>query len=108
MPFGMLFQSKNVPFPRSTVNKHFAINVILTELKKPGCNTFHSYKADIDITKVSVQNPLKYFITEISEKKDLVVLFLYHAIQNQCTLKVTKSKTRYLFIIFFVIKNFMT
>ena len=98
MLFDKLFQDKNDAFLRNT-NKHRAINVILTELKKPGCNAFHSYDdADIDITKLSVQNSLKCLITEISESKDLLVLFpsvMQIIIQNHCTLKVTKSKTRY-------------
>ena len=38
--------------------KHCVINVLLVQLKKPGCNAFHSYDdADIDITKLSVQIP---------------------------------------------------
>ena len=53
MLFDMLFQRKNDAFPRNTANTHRAINVILTELKKPGCNALHlSDGADIDITKV--------------------------------------------------------
>ena len=39
----MLFQDKNDAFLRTTVIKHRVINVILTKLKKPGCNTFHLY-----------------------------------------------------------------
>ena len=70
---------KKDAFPRSTVNKHFAINFILTEPKKTGCNAFHSYDVDIDIAKLSVQSPLKYIVTEISENNDLPALFLYHA-----------------------------
>ena len=36
----------------NTASKHRVINVILVEIKKPGCNVFHSYyDADIDITK---------------------------------------------------------
>ena len=43
---------------KNTVNRHFIINVILTELKKLGCDTFHSYDVDVDITNLSVQSPL--------------------------------------------------
>ena len=43
------FKAKNDAFLRNTANEHSVI-VILTELKKPGCNTFHLYDgADIDI-----------------------------------------------------------
>ena len=50
MPFGMLFQGEKDAFLRNTVNKYCEINAILTECKKPGCNTFHSCDdADIDI-----------------------------------------------------------
>ena len=53
MLFDMLFQGKNDAFLNKTDNRHRVINVILTELKKPGCNAFHLYdSADIDITKV--------------------------------------------------------
>ena len=70
----MLFQDKNDTFLRNTANKHHAINVIPTELEKPGCKAFHLYDdADIDITKLSVQISLKCLITEISENKDLLV-----------------------------------
>ena len=56
----MLFQDKNDGFLRNIVNKHCVISVILTELKKPGCNTFHlNDDPDIGITKLSVQNSLK-------------------------------------------------
>ena len=49
----MLFQGKSDAFQRNTANTHRAINIILTELKKPGCSAFHlSDGADIDITKV--------------------------------------------------------
>ena len=41
----MLFERKKDAFL-------FVINIILTELRKPRCNAFHSYDdADIDITK---------------------------------------------------------
>ena len=78
MPFEMLFQGKKDAFLRNTVNKHSAINAILTKLKKPGCLSFHSYDdADIDMTTLPVQSSLKCLITEISKKKDLLVLSLY-------------------------------
>ena len=69
----MLFQHKNDVFLRNAANKHRAINIILTELEKPGCKAFYLYDdADIDITKLSVQSSLKCLITEISENKDLL------------------------------------
>ena len=72
MLFDMLFQYKNDALLSNTANKYRAINVILTELEKPGCKTFHLYDdADIDISKSSVQSSLKCLITEISENKDL-------------------------------------
>ena len=86
------FSRKKDTFLKNNVNKHFVINVILTELKKPGCNTFHSYDVDIDITKLSVQSPLKYLVIEISENKDLVVLFLYHADHNSKSLYFKGNK----------------
>ena len=53
MLFDRLFQGKNDAFLRNTANKHRVINVMLTELKKPGRNAFPLYDvADIDITKV--------------------------------------------------------
>ena len=74
MLFDMLFPDKNNAFLRNTANKHRAINVILTELEKPGCKAFHLYDdAHIDIAKVSVQSSLKCLITEIGENKDLLV-----------------------------------
>ena len=73
MLFDMLFQDKNDPFLRNVANKHCTINVILTELEKPGCRALHLYDdADIDISKLSVQRFLKCLITEISENKDLL------------------------------------
>ena len=78
MPFEMLFQGIKDTFRKYTVNKHCLVNAILTELKKPGCNSFHSYDdADIDMTKLPVRSSLKCLITEISENKDLTVLLLY-------------------------------
>ena len=60
--------------------------------------SFYSYDdADIDIAKLSVQSSLKYFINEISENKDCVIV--QTIVQNNCTLKVTKSK------IFFIMKK---
>ena len=83
MPFGMLFQGKKDAFLRNTVNKYRVINVMLTELKKPECNAFHSYDdADIDITKLSVQSSLKYLVREINENKDLLVSLFYYADHN--------------------------
>ena len=74
----MLFQGNNVAFLRNTANQHRVFNVILTELKKPGCNTFCLYDdAGIDITKLIVQS--FSLITKISENKDLLVLLLYYA-----------------------------
>ena len=79
----MLFKGKKDAFLRNTANKHRLINVILTELKKPGCNAFHLYDdAEFDITKLSVQSSLKCLITEISKTKDLLVLLWYHADHN--------------------------
>ena len=78
----------------------------MTERKKPGCGTFHSYDvADIDVTKLSVQSSLKCLITEISDSeiseiKDLLVLLLHHADKHHYTLKVAKSKIRYQLIQF--------
>ena len=52
MPFYIQFQRKKDAFLRNTVNKHRVINFILTDLKKPECNAYHSYDdADIDINK---------------------------------------------------------
>ena len=66
----MLFQSKNDAFLRNTSNKHLVINVILTELKKAGCNALHLYDdADTDITKLNVQSSLKCLITDSSETR---------------------------------------
>ena len=77
MPFDMLFQGKKNSFWRNTVNKYRMINVALTELMKPGCNTFHSYDdAAIGTTELSVPKSLKCIITKISENKDLLVLLL--------------------------------
>ena len=65
------FKTKKDAFLR---NKHRAINVILTELEKPGSKAFHLYDdVDTDITELSVQSSLKCLITEISENKDLLV-----------------------------------
>ena len=56
----MLFQGRKDAFLKNTVNKHRVINVILAELKKSECDAFHSYDdADIDVTKLSVQNFLE-------------------------------------------------
>ena len=77
MPFEMLFQGIKDTFRRYTANKHCLINAIVTELKKPGCNSFHSYDIVIDMTKLPVPSSLKCLITEISENKDLTVLLLY-------------------------------
>ena len=71
----MLSQGIKDTFWRYTVNKHCLINAILTELKKPGCHSFHSYDdADIDMAKLPVPSSLKCLITEISKNKDLTVL----------------------------------
>ena len=78
----MPFQGKKDAFQRNFVNKHSKHCAMLTELKKPGCNAFHSYDAGIVITMLSVQSSLKRFITEISENKDLLLLLLYHADHN--------------------------
>ena len=43
----MPFQGKNDALLRDTGNKYLVINVILVELKKPGCNAHHLYDADI-------------------------------------------------------------
>ena len=52
-----LFQDKKDALLSSTANKHCAINVILIELEKPGCKTFHLHDdANIDISKLSVQS----------------------------------------------------
>ena len=60
----MLFQGKNDGFLRNIANKHLVISVILTELKKPGCNAVHLYDdPDIGITKLSIQNSLKCLIS---------------------------------------------
>ena len=76
-----------------TVNKHCVINVILTEFKKPECNAFHSYDdVDIDIIELRVQSSLKYLITEISDNKDLLVLFLYHVDHNSKSLYFKNNK----------------
>ena len=43
---------KKDAFLKNVTNKHCVINVILTDLKKPECNAYHSYDdADIDINK---------------------------------------------------------
>ena len=58
----MLFQGKNDAFIRNTANKHRVINIILTELKKPGFNAFHLHNgADTDITKVKCSKFLEMF-----------------------------------------------
>ena len=93
----MLDQGNNDAFLRNPVTKHCVVNVVLTELKKPGCNAFHSYDdADIDITKLSVQSSLKCLITKISEKRIYLCYccIMQNIIQKYFTLKVTKSKTR--------------
>ena len=62
MLFDMLFQGKNDVFQRNIDNKHRVINVILTELKKQGCNAFHLYdEADTDINKVKCSKFLEVF-----------------------------------------------
>ena len=94
----MLFQGKNDVFLRNIANKHHVINVVLTELKKPGCNAFHLYDdAGIDITKFSVQNSLACLISKISEKRNLLryCWIMQTLILNHWTLKVTKRKSRY-------------
>ena len=47
--------------------------------------------------KLSVESSWKCFIIKISDNKDLLMLLLYHVDHNSnhCTLKATKSKTRY-------------
>ena len=57
---------------------------MLTELKKPECNVFHSNDyAETDITNVSIQSFLKCLITEISEnEEDLLMLLLDNADHN--------------------------
>ena len=56
----MLFQRKQNAFLRNTANKHRVTHVTLTELMKPGCNSFHLYdNAAIGTTKLSVQSSLK-------------------------------------------------
>ena len=93
MLFDMLFQGKNDAFLRNIANKHRVINVILTELKKPGCNAFHLHDgADTYINKVKYSKSLKYFITEISENKDLLMLLLYHADHNSKPLYFKSNK----------------
>ena len=83
MLFDILFQGNNDAYIRNTGSKQRVINFILTELKKLGCNTFHLYDdPDIDIRKLSVQSSLKYLVTAISENKDLLRLFLFHADHN--------------------------
>ena len=59
----MLFQGKEDAFLWNTANKHHVINVILTDLKKPGCRRFDD--ADIGIIKLVVQSSLKCLITVI-------------------------------------------
>ena len=53
---------------------------------------FHLYDADIDITKLSVQSPLKYLITEISENKNSLALYLCHADHNSKSLHFKSNK----------------
>ena len=56
----MLFQRKQNAFLRNTANKHRVTHVTLTELMKPGCNSFHLYdNAAIGTTKLSVQKFLE-------------------------------------------------
>ena len=70
----IIFQDKNDVFLRNTANKHRAINVILSKLRKPGCKTFVLYdNTDIDITILNVQSSLKCLITEITENKVVLV-----------------------------------
>ena len=74
-------------------NKHRVINVILTELKKAGCNAFYLYDdADIDIKELIIQSSLKCLLTEISENKDLLVLLLYYADHNLKILHFKSNK----------------
>ena len=62
MLFDMLFQGKNDAYLMSTANIHRVINIILTELKKPGFNAFHLHNgADTDITKVKCSKFLEMF-----------------------------------------------
>ena len=66
---------------------------MLTELKKPEFDAFHSNDdADTDITKVSIQSSLKSLITEISEKKDLLLLLLYNAEHNSKPMRFKSNK----------------
>ena len=59
--------------PLNAVWHAISIDIILTELEKPGCKGFHLYvDPDIDITKLSAESSLKCLITEISENKDLL------------------------------------
>ena len=75
---------------KGSCNKYLVINVIQTELKKPGCNAFHLYDgADIYITKLSGQSSLKYLITE---NKDLLVLLMYHTGYNSKPLYFKSNK----------------
>ena len=57
---------------------------MLTELKKPECNVFHSNDdAENDITNVSIQSFLKCLITETSEnEEDLLMPLLDNADHN--------------------------
>ena len=93
MLFDMLFQGKNDAFLRNFANKHRVINIILTELKKPGLNAFH-YIMDLTLIlqKLSVQSSLKCFIIQISENKDILMLLLYHPDHNSKPLYFKGSK----------------
>ena len=86
-------QDKSDELLRNTANKHRAINIILTELEKPGCKAFRLFDdADIDIKKLTVQSSLKCIITEVSENKDLLVQLLYHANHNSKPLYFKSNK----------------
>ena len=87
----MLFQGKNDAFLRNTANKHRVINVILTELKKPGLNPFYLYNGtDTVITKVKCSKFLEMFYNLCF--KDLLMLLLYHPDHNSKPLHFKGNK----------------
>ena len=54
---------------------------------------FHSFDdVDVDITKLSVQSPLKCLVTVISADKDLLVLLSNHADDNSKSLYFKSNK----------------
>ena len=66
---------------------------MLTELKKPKFDALHSNDdADTDFTKVVIQSSLKCLITEISEKKDLLLLLLCNAEHNSKPMRFKSNK----------------